>query len=71
MGCNIAREPYTERGMLIVTLWDVLFDTRIIIPLHHKKKQKNNNYEKDFLRNGCNVGNINGFRSTVLQLWQQ
>ena len=59
--------------MLPVILWFFLFETRTIISLHQKKKQtiKNNDYEKDFLRNGCNVGNINGFRSTVLQLWQQ
>lgn len=60
--------------MLPVILWFFLFETRTIISLHQKKKQNNkkkNDYEKDFLRNGCNVGNINGFRSTVPQLWQQ
>lgn len=55
-------------------LWKFLSVANNVIPLQQKKKQKQfkiNDYEKDFLDNGCNVGNVNGFGSPVLQLWLQ
>ena len=60
--------------MCSVMLWKFLSVANNVIPLQQKKKQKQfkiNDYEKDFLDNGCNVGNVNGFGSPVLQLWMQ